>query len=88
VTLVGEETGGGYYGNSAWVIPDVVLPHTKIRFRLPKFRLVMDRNREKNGRGVMPDVWALPTTEAIRKGIDFKAWKVKDLINQREDQSK
>jgi Peptidase family S41 len=88
VTLVGEETGGGYYGNSAWVIPDVVLPNTKIRFRLPKFRLVMDKNREKNGRGVMPDVWALPTTEAIRKGIDFKAWKVKDLINQRENQTK
>ena len=60
VTLVGEETGGGYYGNTAWLIPDATLPNTGIRFRLPRFRLVVDKNREKNGRGVQPDVPALP----------------------------
>ncbi|PWT77141.1 MAG: peptidase S41 [Bacteroidetes bacterium] len=80
VTVVGEETGGGYYGNTAWVIPDVVLPNTKLRFRLPRFRLVVDKNRDKDGHGVMPDVPAPPTVGAIKKGIDFKAEKVKDLI--------
>ncbi|MGZ8545015.1 MAG: S41 family peptidase, partial [Flavisolibacter sp.] len=35
VTVVGEETGGGAYGNSAWLIPDVTLPNTGVRFRLP-----------------------------------------------------
>jgi hypothetical protein len=85
VTLVGEETGGGYYGNSAWVIPDVTLPNTGIRFRLPKFRLVVDRHRLKDGRGVMPDVQALPSTEAIRRGIDFKAEKVRELIQAGAD---
>jgi hypothetical protein len=81
VTLVGEETGGGFYGNTAWMIPDVTLPNTGIRFRLPRFRLVVDRDREKNGRGVMPDVPALPSIEAIGKGADFKALKVKELID-------
>ena len=38
VTLVGEETGGGYYGNTAWIIPDVTLPNTGLRFRLPRFQ--------------------------------------------------
>ncbi|HET7898632.1 MAG TPA: S41 family peptidase, partial [Flavisolibacter sp.] len=47
VVVVGEETGGGAYGNTAWLIPDVTLPNTKLRFRLPLFRLVIDRNEEK-----------------------------------------
>jgi hypothetical protein len=87
VTLVGEETGGGYYGNSAWIIPEVTLPNSKIRFRLPKFRMVADRNREKNGHGVMPDVPALPSSEAILKGIDFKAEKARELIQTRSEQN-
>jgi hypothetical protein len=80
VTLVGEETGGAYYGNTAWMIPDVTLPNTRVRFRLPRFRLVVDRQREKDGRGILPDVPALPTVEAIGKGQDFKTARVKELI--------
>jgi hypothetical protein len=83
VTLVGEETGGGYYGNTAWMIPDVTLPNTGIRFRLPRFRMVIDTQRIKNGQGVMPDVWALPSLDGIRDGIDVKAMKVKEIIAQR-----
>jgi len=87
VTLVGEETGGGYYGNTAWIIPDVTLPNTGLRFRLPRFRMVIDKERVKNGRGIMPDVWALPSVEAIREGQDFKAMKVKELISEQENLS-
>jgi C-terminal processing protease CtpA/Prc len=79
VTIVGEETGGGAYGNSAWLIPDVTLPHTKVRFRLPLFRLVVDKDAEK-GRGVVPEVEAGPTVEAIRRNADFKTEKVLELI--------
>jgi hypothetical protein len=82
ITLVGEETGGGYYGNTAWMIPDVTLPVTKVRFRLPRYRLVIDRNRQKDGRGVLPDIPALPTIDAIGRGEDFKTAKVKELIRQ------
>jgi hypothetical protein len=88
VTLVGEETGGGYYGNTAWIIPDVTLPNTGLRFRLPRFRLIIDKNREKNGRGVMPDVFATPSVQAIRKGIDFKVEKVRELIELQNEQKK
>jgi hypothetical protein len=80
VTLVGEETGGGYYGNTAWMIPDVTLPETGVRFRLPRFRLVVDRSRQKDGRGILPDVPALPSIEALSKGQDFKTAKAKELI--------
>ena len=87
VTLVGEETGGGYYGNTAWMIPDVSLPETGIRFRLPRFHLVIDKNRTKNGLGVLPDVPVLPTVEAIRQGLDFKTARVKELIRLRSGQA-
>jgi hypothetical protein len=83
VTLVGEETGGAFYGNTAWMIPDATLPNTGIRFRLPRFRMVIDTARIKNGQGVLPDVWAPPSLEGIRDGIDVKAMKVKEIIAER-----
>ena len=86
VTVVGEETGGGAYGNSAWLIPDVTLPYTHVRFRLPLFRLVIDKNVPKVGRGVQPEVPAPPTVEAIRNNRDFKLDKAMELI--REDKNK
>jgi len=83
VVIVGEETGGGAYGNSAWLIPDVTLPNTSVRFRLPLFRLVIDKD-EKKGNGVMPEVEALPTVNAIRKSEDYKVEKVKELIREKQ----
>jgi hypothetical protein len=79
VIVVGEETGGGAYGNTAWLIPDVTLPNTKVRFRLPLFRLVIDKNAQK-GRGVIPEVEADPSVNAIRKNEDYKMSKVLELI--------
>jgi C-terminal processing protease CtpA/Prc len=80
VTVVGEETGGGAYGNSAWLIPDATLPETRIRFRLPLFRLVIDKNVPKDGRGVQPEVLSVPTVNDIRRNIDFKVMKAMELI--------
>lgn len=79
VIVVGEETGGGAYGNTAWLIPDVTLPNTKVRFRLPLFRLVIDKNAQK-GRGVIPEVEAGPSVNAIRKNEDYKMSKVLEMI--------
>jgi hypothetical protein len=87
ITVVGEETGGGYYGNTAWIIQDVTLPNTNVRFRLPRFRMVIDKTRKKDGRGIMPDYWSVPSADAIRDGIDFKAMKAKELIEQRKHQT-
>jgi len=80
VKIVGEETGGGAYGNSAWMLPDVTLPETGLRFSLPKFRLVMDKDAVAKGRGVMPDIEVLPTVESIRRGVDPKVEAIKDII--------
>jgi C-terminal processing protease CtpA/Prc len=81
VTVVGEETGGGAYGNSAWLIPDATLPNTRVRFRLPIFRLVINKDVPKNGRGVQPEIPSFPTVDAVRRGTDYKLDKVMELIN-------
>jgi len=82
VTIVGEETGGGAYGNSAWLIPDVTLPETKVRFRLPLFRLVINKNYPKTGKGVQPEVEAFPSIEAIKNAADYKLDKTMELIRR------
>lgn len=83
VKIVGEETGGGAYGNSAWMIPDVTLPNSGVRFRLPRFRLVMNKELVKQGRGIIPDIEAAPTIETIRQGIDPKVDTVRKIIMQK-----
>jgi len=83
VTIIGEETGGGAYGNSAWMLPDVTLPNTGVRFTLPKFKLVMDKDLVKDARGVMPDIEVGPQVEAIRRGIDPKVEAIKKIIEKK-----
>lgn len=83
VTVVGEETGGGAYGNNAWLLPEVTLPTTGVRFRLPLFRLVIDKDAPK-GYGVQPEVEAGPTVDAIRRNADFKMEKALELVRQRK----
>ena len=80
VLIVGEPTGGGAYGNCAMLIPDVTLPNSKVRFRLPLFRLVIDKNLPHDGQGLQPDIFAGPSQEAIRRGEDYKMKKVRELI--------
>ncbi len=80
IITVGEETGGGRYGNSAVYIPDLTLPHSKIRVRLPVFRLVMPKHGEHDGKGIIPQHYVPPTLEALRTGVDNKIEKVKELI--------
>lgn len=80
VTIMGEETGGGYYGNSAMHIPTITLPKSKLQIGLPMYRLVMDKNRPK-GRGIIPDVIINPSLSAIKEGVDLKLKMVTELIH-------
>ncbi len=85
VTVVGEETGGGAYGNSAMHLPAIILPNTGIRVTLPLYRLVLDANRPKTGRGIFPDVEVKPSSYYIRKGVDAKLEKVRKLIMEKDN---
>ena len=80
ITLVGEETGGGWYGNDGIMIPDIILPNTKTRVRLPLFRIVQYNHIAEKGTGVWPDIYIPTNYEALIKGYDKKMQVVKELI--------
>jgi C-terminal processing protease CtpA/Prc len=80
ITLVGEETGGGWHGNSGILIPDIVLPNTKLRVRLPLFKLVQYKHIPKTGTGVIPDVYVPTSYDALLKSIDKKMEVVIEMI--------
>ncbi len=83
VTIVGEETGGGAYGNTAVHLPVITLPNSGLRVVLPLYRMVFDNSRPKNGRGIIPDVEVLPSSVALKNGVDVKMEKVKELIRSK-----
>jgi C-terminal processing protease CtpA/Prc len=87
VTVVGEETGGGAYGNSAMHLPVITLPNSKVRIVLPLYRLVIDADRKKTGRGILPDVEVGPSSVAIKNGVDAKMEKVRELIANKQKQN-
>jgi hypothetical protein len=82
IKLVGEEAGGGWHGNNGIMIPDITLPVTKLRMRLPFFRLVQYNHVPRDGSGVPPDIYIPPTVDGVIKGLDRKMIIVKDMIRQ------
>jgi len=85
VTVAGEESGGGNYGNSSVHLPDIILPNSHIEITMPVYRIVNNASFIKNGRGIIPDVFIPPSADAIKRGIDIKMQKVKELIAARNN---
>ena len=88
VTIVGENTGGGWYGNSGIFIPEIILPQTKLRVRLPLFKIVQYNHVASKGTGVPPDVEINPTTQSVIDQSDLKLIKIKELIRSRSLRTK
>jgi C-terminal processing protease CtpA/Prc len=54
--FIGEETGGGYYGNTSGNDTLVVLPNTRIRVDIPLIKYTMAvREAEYPDRGIIPE---------------------------------
>lgn len=83
IRLLGEETGGGWYGNGGVLIQDVVLPNTKLRLRMPLFKLVQYNHKTTNfGLGIPPDIYVPTSYDALIKGYDKKMRVAQSLIMQ------
>ena len=80
VTVIGEETGGGAYGNTAVNVPDLTLPNTGIRVRLPLYRLVVNKDLPHNGHGIIPDILVPPSSWHLAHRVDPKMLKVYELV--------
>ncbi|MFD2908936.1 S41 family peptidase [Flavobacterium ardleyense] len=63
-TFVGEETGGGYYGNTSGYTQELILPNSKIEVNIPALQFVMNvAPKLPFGRGVIPHHEIIPTFE-------------------------
>ncbi|MEL6537177.1 MAG: S41 family peptidase [Bacteroidota bacterium] len=68
-TFVGQETGGGYYGNTSGYSAELTLPHSGIMVDLPALQFVMNvEEKYPFGSGVIPDHPVVPTIEQYLEG--------------------
>jgi len=70
-TFVGQETGGGYYGNTSGYKKNVILPNTKIEIELPSLKFVMNVEQKLPfGSGVIPNHKVVPTFKQYINNIN------------------
>jgi len=73
IKFIGEETGGGYYGNTSGARKTLVFPHSGIKVNIPKWEYLNAVKPSKyKDRGVIPDYPVIPT--------------INDIIQQRDVQ--
>lgn len=67
-TFVGEETGGGFYGNTSGYSQEVTLPHSQISVDIPALQFMMNVKGLPFGRGVIPHYQVYPTIDEYLRG--------------------
>jgi C-terminal processing protease CtpA/Prc len=88
-TFIGEETGGGYYGNNSGLQAMVTLPNTKLRLRLPMYEYWnavpgYDGKRQ----GTRPDHGVQTKVENLLRGVDEQLELALKLATPSKAQSK
>jgi len=86
--FVGEETGGGYHGNSSGEEVVITLPTSKLRIVMPLLRYEMARSDPNaQRRGIIPDYSFRPTVMQMMDSSDAALAYVLDLIATERDRS-
>lgn len=70
-TFVGQETGGGYLGNTSGYSKELTLPNSKIEIDIPALQFVMNVEQKLPfGSGVIPDYQIIPTFEQYINNVN------------------
>ena len=70
-TFIGEETGGGYYGNNSGMQTILTLPNSKARVRIPMYEYWNSvSGYDGKRRGARPDYPAPTTAANLLRGVD------------------
>ncbi len=78
--FIGEETAGAMEGCNAGVTPYYKLPNTKIKVRVPAFRIAHDVCPQITGHGIIPDHKIEYGIKDVYSRKDLDMEKVKELI--------
>jgi hypothetical protein len=70
--FIGEETGGGFYGNTSGFEIRLTLPNSQISIRIPLLKFVVEVAADDIpfGRGVIPGYEIQPTIKEYLSGVD------------------
>jgi hypothetical protein len=79
--FIGEEVGGGYFGNTSGYQLDLILPNTEIEIHIPILQFVLDVEKGIFGRGVIPDFKITQTIKEHLNGIDAEMEFTKSKID-------
>ncbi|WP_162902973.1 S41 family peptidase [Taibaiella koreensis] len=84
--FIGEETGGGYYGNTSGNRIVLKLPNSQLRIGIPLLKFVLNTPDESVpfGHGVIPDYPLQPTIAQYLRGDDAEMGFAKDLISKKK----
>ncbi|HKQ74351.1 MAG TPA: peptidase S41, partial [Blastocatellia bacterium] len=88
-TFIGEETGGGYYGNNSGLQPTLTLPNSKVRVALPMheyWNAVPGYDGKR--RGTRPDYQVETKSVNLLRGVDEQLELALKLAAQAPDQGK
>jgi len=84
-TVIGDESGGSYVGNTSNWEFIITLPHSKIRLQLPLARYLLNvGDYEHLGRGVIPDYQVSQTIDDWMEGRDAQLEFTLNLIRSEE----
>ncbi len=83
-TFIGEETGGGYDGNTSGDSGSIGLPSASFRVRLPKWMYTTANvGHGFPGRGVIPDHHVRPDVQDVLAGRDVELAKALELMGSK-----
>ncbi len=80
--FIGSETGGAKEGCNAGVTTYYTLPNTKVKVRVPAFRIVHDINPAITGKGIVPEYEVNYSLIDILARRDLELNKLKELIKK------
>jgi Peptidase family S41 len=81
--FIGEETGGGYYGNTSGTSTMLTLPHTKIKVEIPMLKYVMAVKPTKfKDRGIIPNYIVVPSINDILTDHDSQLEQALNLARK------
>jgi hypothetical protein len=83
--FIGEECGSGYYGNTSGFMPELTLPNSKLRVRIPLLRYTMAVSGYPEDRGIIPEHPVEPSIEDLIKGRDVVMEYALALIKKGKD---
>jgi len=88
-TFIGEETGGGYYGNNSGVQTILTLPNSKAQVRLPMFEYWNAvPGYDGKRRGTRPDYTVQTKAANLLRGVDEQLDLALNLASQAPGQGK